>query len=89
MAQHTDPTATTPRAVADNYVHALAELDPALAVRLGFDPDNDELPDLTPEGSPRSVTSRARPSPSSRLSSGAAPPCRMWNADAPCCCGSG
>lgn len=41
---------TTPRAIADGYVHALAALDPSLAVRLGFDLDGDGLPDLSPDG---------------------------------------
>ncbi|MFJ3215524.1 DUF885 domain-containing protein [Kitasatospora sp. NPDC086801] len=42
--------ATTPRRVADGYVRALAELDPLTAVYLGFNPEDDRLPDLSPVG---------------------------------------
>ncbi|MER8101723.1 DUF885 domain-containing protein [Kitasatospora sp. NPDC094016] len=42
--------ATTPRRVADGYVRALAELDPLTAVYLGFSPEDDRLPDLSPAG---------------------------------------
>ncbi len=47
-----EPTANTPtpRAIADRYVAALAELDPLLATRLGIAPGEDRLPDLTPAG---------------------------------------
>ncbi|WP_405019212.1 DUF885 domain-containing protein [Kitasatospora sp. NBC_00070] len=42
---------TTPRRIADAYVHALAELDPLTAVYLGLGPaDDDRLPDLSPAG---------------------------------------
>jgi uncharacterized protein (DUF885 family) len=42
---------TTPRRIADAYVHALAELDPLTAVYLGLGPDDDDrLPDLSPAG---------------------------------------
>ncbi|HET9896082.1 MAG TPA: DUF885 domain-containing protein [Streptosporangiaceae bacterium] len=40
----------TPRAIADRYVAALAELDPLLATRLGIGQGEDRLPDLTPAG---------------------------------------
>ncbi len=47
-----EPTAQaqSPRAIADRYVAALAELDPLLATRLGLRPGEDRLPDLTPAG---------------------------------------
>jgi uncharacterized protein (DUF885 family) len=38
------------RAIADRYVTALTELDPMLATRLGVRPDDDRLPDLSPDG---------------------------------------
>ncbi|WP_371479541.1 DUF885 domain-containing protein [Kitasatospora sp. NBC_00315] len=41
---------TTPRRIADDYVRALADLDPLTAVYLGLDPDDDRLPDLSPAG---------------------------------------
>ncbi|GAA2131939.1 DUF885 domain-containing protein [Kitasatospora kazusensis] len=41
---------TTPRRIADAYVHALAELDPLTAVYLGLNPEDDRLPDLSPQG---------------------------------------
>ncbi|MER5637710.1 DUF885 domain-containing protein [Kitasatospora sp. NPDC002227] len=41
---------TTPRRIADAYVHALAALDPLTAVYLGLNPEDDRLPDLSPEG---------------------------------------
>lgn len=42
---------TTPRRIADAYVHSLAELDPLTAVYLGLGPaDDDRLPDLSPAG---------------------------------------
>ncbi|MFB7662992.1 DUF885 domain-containing protein [Kitasatospora sp. NPDC056138] len=41
---------TTPRRIADAYVHALAELDPLTAVYLGINPEDDRLPDLSPAG---------------------------------------
>ncbi|WP_441250270.1 DUF885 domain-containing protein [Kitasatospora sp. McL0602] len=41
---------TTPRRIADAYVHALAELDPLTSVYLGLNPQDDRLPDLSPEG---------------------------------------
>lgn len=40
----------TPRTLADGYVHALADIDPALAVYLGLNPEDDRLPDLSPAG---------------------------------------
>ncbi|MEU9073158.1 DUF885 domain-containing protein [Kitasatospora sp. NPDC004745] len=41
---------TTPRRIADGYVHALAELNPLAAVYLGLNPEDDRLPDLSPAG---------------------------------------
>ncbi|MFF1903107.1 DUF885 domain-containing protein [Kitasatospora sp. NPDC058218] len=41
---------TTPRRIADDYVQALAELDPLTAVYLGLNLDDDRLPDLSPAG---------------------------------------
>ncbi|AUG79659.1 hypothetical protein CFP65_4942 [Kitasatospora sp. MMS16-BH015] len=41
---------TTPRRIADAYVHALADLDPLTAVYLGLNPEDDRLPDLSPAG---------------------------------------
>ena len=41
---------TTPRRIADDYVRALAEIDPLTAVYLGLNPDDDRLPDLSPAG---------------------------------------
>lgn len=41
---------TTPRRIADDYVHALADLDPLTAVYLGLNPEDDRLPDLSPAG---------------------------------------
>ncbi|WP_405495073.1 DUF885 domain-containing protein [Nocardia sp. NBC_00511] len=40
----------TPRALADDYVHALAGRDAYLAVRTGLDTSDGELPDLSPDG---------------------------------------
>ncbi|WP_433663907.1 DUF885 domain-containing protein [Nocardia sp. CA-128927] len=40
----------TARGIADAYVDALTELDPLIAVRLGRNPDDDRLPDLSPAG---------------------------------------
>ncbi|MCU1647395.1 MAG: hypothetical protein JWN03_7670 [Nocardia sp.] len=39
-----------PRAIADEYVRALAALDPSAAVRLGMNPDSDALADFSPDG---------------------------------------
>lgn len=44
------PRPTAPRQVADAYVAAACELDPMLATQLGVAPDDDRLPDLSPEG---------------------------------------
>ncbi|TKJ32489.1 DUF885 domain-containing protein [Blastococcus sp. CCUG 61487] len=41
---------STPRQVADAYVAALCEQNPLLATHLGVAPDEDRLPDLSPEG---------------------------------------
>ncbi|WP_049566987.1 DUF885 domain-containing protein [Streptomyces sp. SBT349] len=41
---------TTPRAIADAYVEALADLDPLIGTQLGIRPGADALPDLSPEG---------------------------------------
>ncbi len=38
------------RTVADEYVHALADLDPIVATALGLRPGEDRLPDLSPAG---------------------------------------
>ncbi|MFF7632805.1 DUF885 domain-containing protein [Kitasatospora sp. NPDC008050] len=40
----------TPRQIADAYVQALADLDPLTAVYLGLNPQDDRLPDLSPQG---------------------------------------
>ena len=45
----TDP-GVTPRAVADRYVDAMAELDPIVATMLGTRPGDDRLPDFSPAG---------------------------------------
>ncbi|WP_405011583.1 DUF885 domain-containing protein [Kitasatospora sp. NBC_01539] len=45
-----DVDGTTPRRIADAYVHALAELDPLTAVYLGLNPDDDRITDLSPAG---------------------------------------
>ncbi|MDH6112787.1 uncharacterized protein (DUF885 family) [Kitasatospora sp. MAP12-15] len=53
MADELNPhgaAGTTPRQIADGYVHALAELDPLAAVYLGLNPEDDRLPDLSPAG---------------------------------------
>ncbi|MYV99334.1 DUF885 domain-containing protein [Streptomyces sp. SID3343] len=55
MSQQTGPTTPatpvrTPRAVADGYVHALAALDPYLALRTGLDTPEGKLADLSPDG---------------------------------------
>ncbi len=42
--------ATTPRQLADAYVHEMAELDPGLATMLGFGTHNDRVPDFSPAG---------------------------------------
>ncbi len=42
--------ADTPRALADRYVHALADLDPMVATGLGLRPHDDRVPDLSPQG---------------------------------------
>ncbi|HEY3904392.1 MAG TPA: DUF885 domain-containing protein [Streptosporangiaceae bacterium] len=38
------------RAIADRYVIELAELDPLISTKLGLRPDEDRLPDQSPEG---------------------------------------
>ncbi|MFD7448519.1 DUF885 domain-containing protein [Kitasatospora sp. NPDC059827] len=43
----------TPRRIADGYVQALADLDPLTAVYLGLNPEDDRLPDLSPDGAER------------------------------------
>jgi uncharacterized protein (DUF885 family) len=45
-----DGDGTTPRRIADAYVHALADLDPLTAVYLGLNPDDDRITDLSPAG---------------------------------------
>ncbi|RKE21129.1 DUF885 domain-containing protein [Streptomyces sp. TLI_171] len=44
------PSGPTPRRIADDYVHALAGIDPLTAVYLGLNPEDDGLSDLSPEG---------------------------------------
>lgn len=43
-------TPTTPRQLADRFVHDLAELDPSVATGLGLNPQDDRVPDLSPAG---------------------------------------
>ncbi len=38
------------RSIADRYVTELAELDPLISTRLGLRPDEDRLPDYSPDG---------------------------------------
>ncbi len=45
-----DPDPATPRALADRYVHAMADLDTMVATGLGLRPHDDRVPDLSPEG---------------------------------------
>ena len=45
-----DVDGTTPRRLADDYVHALADLDPLTAVYLGLNPEDDRITDLSPAG---------------------------------------
>ncbi|HET7018277.1 MAG TPA: DUF885 domain-containing protein [Streptosporangiaceae bacterium] len=40
----------TARAIADRYVTELAELDPLISTKLGLRPDEDRLPDYSPDG---------------------------------------
>jgi uncharacterized protein (DUF885 family) len=47
---------TTPRALADRYVHDLAALDPMVATNLGLVPHDDRVPDFSPEGFEERVT---------------------------------
>lgn len=42
--------ASTPRQLADRFVHNLADLNPALSTMLGLRPHEDGLPDLSPDG---------------------------------------
>lgn len=42
-------TATTPRELADGYVHALAELDTMVSSGLGLRPHDDRVPDFSPQ----------------------------------------
>ena len=52
MSQHTNSTTSVrmPRAIADDYIRALAGLDAYLAVRTGLDTPDGRLPDLSPAG---------------------------------------
>ncbi|MEV7028396.1 DUF885 family protein, partial [Kitasatospora sp. NPDC093558] len=43
-------TSHSPRRIADDHVAQVAALDPATATRLGLGPEDDRLPDLSPEG---------------------------------------
>jgi uncharacterized protein (DUF885 family) len=45
-----EPNARPVRAAADAYVVALAELDPLLSTSLGLRPEEDRMPDLSPDG---------------------------------------
>lgn len=49
MASLTD-TPPGVRALADDYVHRLADLDTSVATTLGTHPDDDRVPDLSPDG---------------------------------------
>ena len=49
-APATDRPATTPRELADRYVHRLADLDPGVATSLGLRPHDDRVPDYSPAG---------------------------------------
>ena len=42
-------TISTPRELADDYVHRLAALDPSVAVTLGLRPEDTRMPDFSPE----------------------------------------
>jgi len=44
------PESRTARRIADDYVSALAELDPILSTRIGNRPGEDRLPDFSPAG---------------------------------------
>ncbi|WP_308283050.1 DUF885 domain-containing protein [Pseudonocardia nigra] len=51
MTTETDAAAPTGvRALADDYVRRLADLDPRVATSLGTHPGDDRVPDLSPEG---------------------------------------
>jgi len=41
---------TTPRAIADDYVERIADLDPIIGTALGIRPGDDRLPDYSPDG---------------------------------------
>ncbi|MFD7901854.1 DUF885 domain-containing protein [Kitasatospora sp. NPDC059747] len=43
-------TSHSPRRIADDHVAQVAALDPSTATRLGLRPEDDRLPDLSPEG---------------------------------------
>jgi uncharacterized protein (DUF885 family) len=49
MSQHETPAPTTPRQLADQYVHACADLDPQVATMLGLREHDDRVPDFSPE----------------------------------------
>jgi uncharacterized protein (DUF885 family) len=44
------PDMNSARAIADRYVIELAELDPLISTKLGLRPDEDRLPDQSPDG---------------------------------------
>ncbi len=46
----TAPAVGTPRQIADQYVETMAHLNPILGTMLGTAPDDDRLPDFSPEG---------------------------------------
>lgn len=49
MSQTQTATPTTPRALADQYVHDCADLDPQVATMLGLRQHDDRLPDFSPQ----------------------------------------
>ncbi len=49
-ANNVPPGSRAVRTVADDYVRALADLEPTVATALGLRPDEDRLPDLSPAG---------------------------------------
>src|SRR5690606_25557948 len=50
MSNSTSDRPSTPRQLADRFVHDLAAIDPSVATGLGLNPGDDRLPDLSPEG---------------------------------------
>ena len=59
-AAPTPPGVPTAREVADRWVETLADLDPAVGTALGIRPDDDRMPDLSPDGhAARAAAARA------------------------------